>query len=264
MSAQPGLDNKEEALVSRKDGTAGLFRSPDLKELYSKKYDDKMQQWRTLGAIDKARNIECMVGSVRAAIESVLEVGCGTGAVLQQVAARKIGTRFTGIEIGTERSVQTQLGGLHIHGYDGQAIPYHDQSFDLVYATHVLEHVMDERRFLGELRRVSRRFIYIEVPCELHLRTTRRALQETLNIGHINAYTPDSFALQLETSGLVVRKLQVFDHSYAVHRFSSPAWRAILKTAARRGLLSLSESIACRVCTYHCGALCEPGPLLST
>jgi SAM-dependent methyltransferase len=236
---------------------------PDLKELYSKKYDERMQQWRTLGAIDKGRNIECMIESLRSEIGSVLEVGCGTGAVLAQVAARKIGTQFTGVEIGTERPQQPKQGDLCIRGYDGETIPYDDRSFDLVYATHVLEHVTDERGFLDEIRRVARRYIYIEVPCELHLRTTRRALQGTLNIGHINAYTPDSFALQLETSGLRVRKLRVFDHTYAVHRFSSPAWRAMLKTAVRGGLLRLSESMASKVFTYHCGALCEAGPLLS-
>jgi SAM-dependent methyltransferase len=263
ISVQPGLDRKEEGLLARNGGISGFFHLPDLKKLYSKKYDEKMQEWRTLGAIDKSRNIECMIESVRSEIESVLEVGCGTGAVLTQVAARKIGSRFTGIEIGTERPQQPKHENLCIRAYDGETIPYEDRSFDLVYATHVLEHVTDERGFLGEIRRAARRYIYIEVPCELHLRTTRRALQQTLYIGHINSYTPDSFALQLETSGLRVRKLRVFDHSYAVHRFSSPAWLAMLKTAARGGLLRLSESMAPKVFTYHCGALCEPGPLLS-
>jgi SAM-dependent methyltransferase len=263
MDNSAAVQSKPGGEMNSKRTTRGLFCSPDLKELYSKKYDEKMQQWRTLGAINKARNIECMVESVRSDIDSVLEVGCGTGAVLAQVAARKIGTRFTGIEIGTERSQQQNDGDLFIRGYDGETIPYEERSFDLVYATHVLEHVLDERGFLSEVRRVSRRYIYIEVPCELHLRTTRRALQTSLDIGHINAYTPDSFALQLETSGLVVKKLKVFAHSYAMHRFSSPAWRAMLKTALRSGLLRVSESIASKVFTYHCGVLCEPGPLLS-
>lgn len=263
MNTVAAAHREPEGEMKSKGATRGLFSLPDLKELYSKQYAEEMQQWRALGAIDKGRNIEYMVGSVRPAIDSVLEVGCGTGAVLAQMAARKIGSRFTGIEIGTERPQEPKNAGLCIHGYDGQTIPYEDRSFDLVYATHVLEHVMDERRFLGEIRRVSRRYIYIEVPCELHLRTTRRALQETLNIGHINAYTPDSFALRLETSGLRVMNLKVFDHSYAVHRFTSPAWRAMLKTAARRGLLNVSAWMASKVFTYHCGALCEPGPLLS-
>jgi SAM-dependent methyltransferase len=240
-----------------------LFRCPDLKELYSQKYDEKMTQWRALCAIEKASNVESMVSDKRGSIGHVLDVGCGTGAVLEQLAAKKVGTSFTGIEIGTERSQRQGNQDIQIRGYDGKKIPYDDKSFDLVYATHVLEHVTDERGFLSELRRVSRRYIYVEVPCELHLRSSRRTLQQGLDIGHINFYTPGSFALQLETSGLIVKDFKVFDHSYAVHRFSSPAWRAAIKFAARRGLLSLSKSMACRTITYHCGALCEPGPLLN-
>jgi SAM-dependent methyltransferase len=204
-----------------------LFRCPDLKKLYSKKYDDKMTHWRSLCAIDKASNIESMVRDIRSSIERVLDVGCGTGAVLEQLAAKKVGTSFTGIEIGTERSQHPGSNDIQIRGYDGKNIPYDDKSFDLVYATHVLEHVTDERGFLYELRRVSRRYIYLEVFCELHWRSSRRTLQQALDIGHINFYTHGSFALQLETSGLIVKAFKVFDHSYAVHRFSSPSWRAL-------------------------------------
>ena len=78
-----------------------LFRCPDLKELYSQKYDEKMTQWRALCAIEKASNVESMVSNMRGSIEHVLDVGCGTGAVLEQLAAKKVGTSFTGIEIGT-------------------------------------------------------------------------------------------------------------------------------------------------------------------
>jgi SAM-dependent methyltransferase len=241
----------------------GIFHCPDLKELYSRKHDDRMIQWRSLCAIDKASHIEYMTAGMRPSIRDVLEVGCGTGAVLERLAAHQVGKSFTGIEQGTERAREQPHQDVHIYSYDAHTIPYSDKSFDLVYATHVLEHVTDERGFLAELRRVCRQFVYVEVPCELHLRSSRRALQQSLDIGHINAYTPESFLLQLETSGLRVKNLKVFDQQYAIHRFLAPAWRATIKSATRKGLLYLSQSLASRLFTYHCGALCEPGQLLN-
>jgi ubiquinone/menaquinone biosynthesis C-methylase UbiE len=237
------------------------FNVPDLIELYSRHYDDKMLRWRSLGASDKANNIESMVKSLCGQIKSVLEVGCGSGAVLQELADRRVGWDFKGIEISDERSKSTlernNAQDITILGYDGKKIPFEDDSFDLVYATHVLEHVTDLRGFLLELRRVARRFIYVEVPCELHLRTSYRALQTTLAIGHINSYTFRSFALTLETSGLRIIRLEVFDHKYEVYRFQSAWWKASAKLALRRSLLALNRKLASHLFTYHAGALCE-------
>lgn len=244
------------------------FVIPDLVRLYSESYDDKMLKWRAIGAEEKSRNIETITAGVAQSINSVLEVGCGTGAVLKKLSADGLGSQFVGIEIGDSARTRTNQNGnesrsLEIHGYDGKHIPYEDESFDLVYATHVLEHVTDERGFLHELRRVSRRYVYLEVPCELHMRTSFRALQETLNIGHINCYTPESFALTLETSGLKVKKLKVFDLSYAMQRYHSTAARTMVKATLRKILLATNEKLATRVFTFHCGALCEKGAKLN-
>lgn len=223
------------------------FRAPDLDKLYSTPASPQRTAWRRLGAHDKVRNLVELVGSRRAQIASVLEVGCGTGAVLDELS-QVLGTDHLGIDVGTP-------------GYDGVTIPFEDRAFDLVYATHVVEHVRDQRGFLHELRRVARKYIYVEVPCELHVRTTQRSLQTSLDIGHINAYTPESFALLLATSGLAVLRLEVFDLSYAIHRFHSTAVSAIAKTALRRSLLRLHRGLATRLFTYHVGALCEPSSL---
>jgi SAM-dependent methyltransferase len=214
-----------------------------------------------LGARDKASNLEKMIGAASSGITSVLEVGCGTGAVLSEVKRRGIGTVDTGVDLA-DPSTHLDPGAvdLNLIPYDGVKLPFPDKSFDLVYASHVLEHVPHERGFLSDLARVSRGLIYIEVPCELTVRATQEALQPGLDIGHINPYTPASFALTLATSEAQPVALELFDHSYDVHAFNSSPIKAKVVMALRRSLLKAAPAIAPHVFVYHCGAVCQPTP----
>ncbi len=242
------------------------FQLPDLLTLYSQVYDEATSSWREIGARDKVSNLKACTASIFSKVNRILEVGCGTGAVLRELAISYPDREYVGIEISDERKDMAQgisKNGMILQTFDGKHIPFEDNSFDFVYATHVLEHVADDRGFLREIRRVAQRFVYIEVPCELHIRTTRNALQGSLSIGHINAYTPDSFQLKLETSGLLVREIRAFDHSFAIHRFRTSKTAAVTKMAMRRLALAVSHRFASHIFTYHWGALCEVGPVLN-
>lgn len=235
------------------------FRVGEHNAHYEGEYDARMLRWRQLGAADKAANLAMLLGTNAANIGSVLEVGCGTGDVLAAVKALGIGNDHRGVDVADpdqHRGPDASANALQLDSYDGVRLPYANNSFDLVFASHVLEHVPDERGFLAELARVAKGPIYLEVPCELNLRTSEANMQTTLDIGHINAYTPESFALTLATGGLSVGAMQLFDHSRDIHEFTSSAPAAAAKMAIRRGLLKLSPRFASRLFTYHAGALC--------
>jgi SAM-dependent methyltransferase len=227
---------------------------------YDGGYEPWMLEWRRLGAADKLTNILQTLGAHRSSIESVLEVGCGTGAVLAAICAHGVGYRHCGIDLSDPHDhldPGLDVSKLTLSRYDGVKIPFDDNSFDLVIASHVLEHVPDERGFLHELKRVSRRVIYVEVPCELHLRSSAAALQTSLNIGHINAYTPESFALTLATSELEIEDFALFDHSLELLTFGTSALRGRLLKAVRSALLKTNSTLASRIFCYHAGALCR-------
>jgi hypothetical protein len=149
---------------------------------------------------------------------------------------------------------------INFQYYDGRKIPFPDDSFDFVYATHVLEHAVYERELLHEISRVAKDLVYIEVPLEIHARTSWTALNRSLQIGHINAYDLHSFLLKLETSGLSVIDYKVFDHSPAIHRFTRSPFKAFALTWLRRA--GSIGNIGSNIMTYHCGALCRPAAKL--
>ena len=232
------------------------FRVPDYNAHYEGAYDERGLQWRRLGALDKAGNLMRLMGDTP--VNSVLEFGCGTAAVLAQLASLGVGTRHVGVDLA-DPSAHRDPGAssLELLRFDGKSLPFDDDSFDLVFASHVIEHVPDPRAALSEMARVAKRCLYVEVPCELHLRSNYADLQRSLDIGHINAYTPESFQLLLESCGLPLRSMGVFDHSLAVHSFGSGRAAGYLKFAVRRTLLAFNPRLASRLFTYHCGAIAQ-------
>lgn len=229
------------------------FRVPPFNTHNEGSYAEEQLEWRRIGARGKAQNIGDLLGGEQ--VGEVLEVGCGTGALLDELRRCQIGSGYIGVDIA-DPGPHSNVSGIRLEEYDGEILPFADDSFDLVIASHVVEHVLNPRGLLVEMRRVSSRFVYVEVPCELTARVAVRTLEKTLEIGHINSYTPESFQLLLETSRLQVRDLWLFDHGLETYRWNSSRIKAHVKRAIRSIALSLSPRVACRLFTYHCGALC--------
>ena len=88
----------------------------------------------------------------------VLEVGCGAGVDLARFA--KGGADVTGVDIAASaidlahaNFAQQELRG-DFHVANGEALPFPDQSFDLVYAHGVVQYTADPQRLVDECRRV--------------------------------------------------------------------------------------------------------------
>lgn len=83
----------------------------------------------------------------------VLEVGCGTGLLLQRAAQRA--SHAAGIDISPGMLQLAQKRGLDVVQADATALPFADDSFDLVYSFKVLAHVQDIQKALEEIARVT-------------------------------------------------------------------------------------------------------------
>jgi SAM-dependent methyltransferase len=114
----------------------------------------------------EARRVEATLGYVPE-VETVLDVGCGDGRFLHSLAGRA--KTACGVDLSFEavRRVTT----ARVQG-SAVALPFRAGAFDLVTATEILEHLPGPalEDALGEMVRVSRRFVLVSVPFRENLR----------------------------------------------------------------------------------------------
>jgi ubiquinone/menaquinone biosynthesis C-methylase UbiE len=82
----------------------------------------------------------------------VLEVGCGTGLLLERV--RRFAPGVTGMDLSGGMLSRARARGLAVCRASALELPYRDKSFDLVYSFKVLPHVEALDRALAEAARV--------------------------------------------------------------------------------------------------------------
>ncbi len=97
---------------------------------------------------------------------TLCDVGCGTGALLRRVREQssETFTRMVGVDmIGPDKPIGS---GIEFVSGWVENLPFEDKSFDTVVCTHVLEHILDLRGAIAELRRIVRRRLIVVVPRE--------------------------------------------------------------------------------------------------
>ncbi|HEU0054531.1 MAG TPA: class I SAM-dependent methyltransferase [Longimicrobium sp.] len=128
--------------------------------------EENFETWKNLYVSEYARGFAIAdtlarhVPGFRAEGARVLDVGCGDAGV--PIAFAEHGARVAGIEL-SERSVARGRLRAEEHRVDvdlrqgvAEALPWEDESFDLVVMDNVLEHVQDRPKSLSEIRRVLR------------------------------------------------------------------------------------------------------------
>lgn len=96
----------------------------------------------------------------------VCDVGCGTGYLVNRLASAPElkDCRFTGIDFVLGKTQNAE--NITFRECNIMHTPFGDAAFDTVICTHVLEHILDLRAALTELRRIARRRLILVVPRE--------------------------------------------------------------------------------------------------
>jgi SAM-dependent methyltransferase len=86
----------------------------------------------------------------------LLEIGAGTG--WQSKALSGAGYRVEAVDLPADRDISNHARSREwpIRDYDGAHLPFPDESFDVIYSSNVLEHVVELDTLTKEMKRILR------------------------------------------------------------------------------------------------------------
>jgi SAM-dependent methyltransferase len=218
--------------------------------------------WRTLSAVGKAEHVIMLCRRAGRAPQSTLDVGCGDGALMEELHARGFGGRLVGMEI-SQAAVAIAAARPAVESaatFDGRVLPLADRSFELGVLSHVLEHAPDPPALLAEVARVCGAVVF-EVPLESNWsarRPAKRAHAE--EIGHLHRLDRSAAREIVRRAGLRPVAELADPLGLQVQRYfaTTPAGRAraSAKWAVRAGAHRLAPAAAERLFTVHYACLC--------
>jgi len=165
--------------------------------------------------------------------DRALDLGCGAGdftAALSGMGARPVGVDVAEAALSRARAAHPGLE-FRLVPFDGP-LPFEDTSFDLVWASEVIEHVADTARWLSEVRRVlaTGGRLLLTTPSHGRLRVALSGVEpfsEPLG-EHLHLYTKRSLTRLLEEFAFGAVEVRAVDGPPLLRR-------SLLARAVRQG-----------------------------
>jgi 2-polyprenyl-3-methyl-5-hydroxy-6-metoxy-1,4-benzoquinol methylase len=190
----------------------------------SLEHDTASQEWRRAVAARKA-HLERMSGVVRSVHEvRFLDVGFGDGSAL--AAAHDLGWKAHGLELADwlVEAAERRLPYAEVALGDVAHSDLEAGSFDVIYAWHVVEHVLDIRAWLAAVTRLLRDGGVLVLGTEsadalygrlfrLGFRALRRTPWPPTSTDHTYWFSAATLVALLERAGLEVMETSVYENS---------------------------------------------------
>lgn len=179
--------------------------------IYEEKYRNHLrwqESWLDFSAANKADSVELLLSRCAIQPRTIIDVGCGTGAVLLELRRRRIGQQFYAVDCSAEAlsSLSSKAPDVHCQQADiTQPWTPPSLEFDCVLLSHVIEHLASPASVLRPLHTLLRfKYLIVEVPLEdLAAARFKNLFRNRLSneAGHVQFFTPGSLMDLLDCCG---------------------------------------------------------------
>lgn len=201
----------EDSAASRSDRSSEVRTSgeggPDVPDIYtSGEYLLSNAAWHEPDGPWKAEQVRSFLDELRLSPQSISDVGCGTGLILETLGRMFHAPLLVGFEVSEYCIEAIRAKASPVQVVVGSAGTYTENRFDLCLILDVIEHVEDYLGFMRSLRHLADVFIY-HVPLDMAVQTVARSsplMQSRASIGHLHYFSHETAIASVEHAGYEV------------------------------------------------------------
>lgn len=203
-------------------------------------YLDQNPDWHLADTAWKAREIDRILTKNKVAWRSAVEVGCGSGGIVADLARRYPDRSVAGFDVsgdaGTFWTRHTEPN-LRLERADFLA---RDDRYDVLMLIDVFEHVPDYMGFLKSLSGRADHFVF-HIPLELHVSGLLRNghVKARASVGHLHYYSKATALATLADTGY-----RVDDWAYTALAEETNAGHRAMRTRLLNPVRSVLHSVA--------------------
>jgi 2-polyprenyl-3-methyl-5-hydroxy-6-metoxy-1,4-benzoquinol methylase len=232
---------------------------------------ERQAKWLEYGAVEKANSISELIQRNNIRPRSLLELGCGTGAVIVECERRGLAAEFTAVDYSAEaieflRSRAPAINCLTADITDAGFIL--EDHFDVVVLSHVIEHLEDPLEFLRAIKdRLRFQYLIVEVPLEDLFAARVKSVfcdRKKNTAGHVQFFTGTTINMLLCSAGFKIVDRRRFvprmsreSIRFACENYGSTRLRTAYKLCTTFYLPRLLGPIWKQVWYAHVAALCS-------
>jgi len=243
------------------------------RDFYADKYRttlEKEAEWLRRTAGSKADSVAVLLSRNGIAPHTILELGCGTGAVISELERRGTASEFVGVDYSEEAVEYLRNSNPRVTALVADITAVEEASSlpsaDVFVLSRVLEHLEEPSDFLRAVRQIDFPYLVVEVPLEdLPIARLKSIVKDRADnaAGHVQFFTRGSLRALIQSADYEildevtyapVLDRDTFNFAYG----DAPPLRRAQKWVTERALPAAIGPIWTRLYHAHHAVLCKP------